>query len=711
MQSIIRSVKIVYIQVCHSHKPRRILDSLYNFKFLKQNSREYTRFKMYKVVDYVKPEDGKRELSCPFPEFENFKFEDKYKNLSFYQQLHQYSLDHNHDFWSTLAKSRLAWYSPYNEISTGSFKQGDIKWFLKGKINVSVNCLDRHIKTRPDDTALIWDKNEPGQQEHYSYKELLVLTCKIGNVFRKYDIKKGDVIAIYMPHTPLAVATMLACARIGAIHSVIFAGFSATALASRINDANAKAVVTCNEFIRGTKLIKLKDTVNEAVKISPSVKNIFVGNRTDSPFTATHLDVLFDKELELASNECNPEIMDSEDPLFILYTSGSTGKPKGLVHTQAGYLLYASVTHQMVFNYNKGEIYACMADIGWITGHSYVVYGPLCNGATSVIFESTPVYPDPGRYWETVQRLKINQIYVSPTALRGLLRHEESFVSNYDLSSLKCLGCVGEPLNSEAWLWYFKNVGNSKLAICDTWWQTETGGMMISPRPAELDSQIKVAHPMRGFFGIKPVIFDENGTCTELLKSGSLCIEKPWPGICRAVWGNRQRYMDVYFSKYPGFYLSGDSATQDGNKYILINGRNDDIINISGHRLGTAEVEDAINQHSSVCESAVVGYPHEIKGEAMFAFVILKENVSMSSDKIIQQLKDSVKKNIASFAVPHHILITETLPKTRSGKIMRRILKKVVQGKYNKLGDVTTLADSSSVDRIVLLHKEFVEKN
>nr|XP_019828836.1 PREDICTED: acetyl-coenzyme A synthetase 2-like, mitochondrial [Bos indicus] len=513
-----------------------------------------------------------------------------------------------------------------------------------------------------------------------------------------------------MPVSPLAVAAMLACARIGAIHNVIFAGFSVGSLAGRINDAQCKVVITFNQGLRGGRVVQLKKIVDEAIKVCPSVQHVLVAHRTDNKVHMGHLDVSLEQEMAKEEPVCAPESMGSEDILFLLYTSGSTGKPKGLVHTQAGYLLYAALTHRLVFDYRPGDVFGCVADIGWITGHSYVVYGPLCNGATSVLFESTPVYPDAGRYWETVQRLKINQFYGAPTAYRLLLKFEDSWVKKYDRSSLRTLGSVGEPINHEAWEWLHRVVGDSRCTLVDTWWQTETGGICISPRPSEEGAEILPCMAMRPLFGIVPVLMDEKGNVLEGGDvSGALCLSQAWPGMARTIYGDHQRFLDAYFETYPGYYFTGDGAYRTEEGYYEITGRIDDVINISGHRLGTAEIEDAMADHPSVPETAVIGYPHDIKGEAAFAFVVLKDDVG-DVDVVVKELRSVVADKIAKYAVPDQVLVVKRLPKTRSGKVMRRLLRKIVMGRAQDLGDTTTLEDPGVITEILSAYQEYKDK-
>ncbi|KAM6083005.1 acetyl-coenzyme A synthetase 2-like, mitochondrial [Chlamydotis macqueenii] len=614
-------------------------------------------------------------------------------------------------FWAEVARGVLRWDSPFHTACQAGPAAGTARWFLGGRLNVSVNCLDQHVEKSPNRVALIWERDEPGTAVHVTYRELLDLTCRLANTLKKYGIQKGDKVAIYMSVSPLSVAAMLACARIGAIHTVVFAGFSAESLAGRIVDSGCKAVITYNQGVRGGRIIELKTTVDEAVKNCPSIKHVFVAQRTDNKVQMGDRDIPLEEEMAKASSVCTPESMDSEDVLFMLYTSGSTGKPKGIVHTQAGYLLYAAVTHKYVFDYQQGDVFGCVADIGWITGHSYVVYGPLCNGATSVLFESTPVYPDPGRYWEVVQRLKINQFYGAPTAIRLLLNYGEEWVKKYDRSSLKILGSVGEPINHEAWQWFYHVVGEGRCTLVDTWWQTETGGICIAPRPSEEKAEIVPAMAMRPFFGIVPVLMDENGKVIEGNDvSGALCIAQPWPGMARTIYGDHQRFVDAYFKAYPGYYFTGDGAYRTKKGYYQITGRMDDVINISGHRLGTAEIEDAMADHPEVPETAVIGYPHKIKGEGAFAFIVLKEQTA-HIERVKEELKAIVASKIAKYAVPDHIMVVKRLPKTRSGKIMRRLLRKVVTEQSSNMGDVTTLDDPTVVKEILDAYQKYKEKS
>ncbi|XP_078593805.1 acetyl-coenzyme A synthetase 2-like, mitochondrial isoform X2 [Branchiostoma floridae x Branchiostoma japonicum] len=651
------------------------------------------------------PAKASVQTTTPMPEADGFP------GVHTHQDLYDFSLREPDTFWGTLAKSRIQWIKSFDRVSDCDMSAGKIEWFLGGQLNVSVNTLDRHVQKMPDKVALIWERDEPGTEVRITYRELLAMTCQLANTLRSHGVKKGDRVCIYMPNSPIAVAAMQACARIGAPHSVVFAGFSADALASRIQDANCETVITTDQAVRGGKVIELKKTVDDAVANCPMVKRVLVAQRTGKEVPMKHnLDFSLEEDMCRQSTECTPEIMDSEDPLFMLYTSGSTGKPKGILHTQAGYLLYATMTSKFAFDIREDDIFSCVADIGWITGHSYVVYGPLSNGATTVLFESIPTYPNPGRYWEMVERLKINQFYLAPTAVRLLLKFDESWVKKYDRSTLRKLGCVGEPLNVEAGDWYSQVVGEGRCDLVDTWWQTETGGIMITPRPSQPGAEI-LHGPMRPFFGIEPVLFNDEGKeLTGKDVSGALCVRKPWPGIARTIFGDHERYLDTYFRPYPGTYFSGDGAHRDHKGYYHITGRMDDVINISGHRIGTAEIEDAMDEHHDVAETAVIGTPHEVKGEVPYAFVILKEGVRRDEEDIAKELKDLVRKTIAAYAVPDTILITPGLPKTRSGKIMRRILRKISTDKEEELGDVSTLAEPSVVDAIVQSHKAYKQR-
>lgn len=630
-----------------------------------------------------------------------------FERVSDRSALQEFSVSNSESFWAAAARHRLSWISPFHTVQDCDLSRGGIKWFEGGKLNVSVNCLDRHVHTCPDRVALIWERDEPGSEVKVTYRQLLEMTCRLGNLLRRHGVKKGDCVTIYMPPCPLAVASMLACARIGAAHNVVFAGFSAEAIAERIRDAQSSTVITVNQGVRGGKVIELKKTVDAAVQSCPTVQQVLVAMRTENPVAMTARDVVMEEEMLKEDVVCEPAAMDSEDVLFLLYTSGSTGKPKGLVHTQAGYLLYAALTHRYVFDYHDGDVFGCVADIGWITGHSYSVYGPLANGGTTVLFESTPIYPDPGRYWEMVQRLQINQFYGAPTAIRLLLKYGDQWVHKYDRSTLKTLGSVGEPINTEAWEWYHRVVGDGRCPVVDTWWQTETGGICISPRPSDPDAEIVPGMAMRPFFGIKPVLMDTEGkVLTSNHTSGALCIAQPWPGMARTIHNNHQRFIETYCQPYPGYFFTGDGAYRSKKGYYQITGRLDDVINVSGHRIGTAEIEDVVNQCPAVAESAVVGFSHDIKGQGVYAFVVLKKGMDGQEAELSRQLNEAVSKKIAKYACPDRIQFVHRLPKTRSGKIMRRVLRKVVDRDLSGLGDLSTLDDPAAVQEIIQGHRE-----
>ncbi|OQV19591.1 Acetyl-coenzyme A synthetase 2-like, mitochondrial [Hypsibius exemplaris] len=629
--------------------------------------------------------------------------------LKSYKDFHRFSLENSDQFWGALGSAYLDWQKDFTTVQESNFKTGDIKWFLGGKLNVSYNCLDRHVARTPDKTALIWEKDEPGKEERITYSQLLGMTCRLANVLKQANVKHGDRVVIYLPNCPLAVAGMMACARIGAIHSLVFAGFSADALRDRIQNCEAKVVITVDEMTRGGKVIGLKKIVDAAVKDCPSVQAVFLEQRSKNEGKATKLDVRLHDALSGVDAICKPEVMDSEDPLFLLYTSGSTGKPKGLIHTQAGYLLYAAVTQQVAFNYSPAEdVFGCVADVGWITGHSYIVYGPLANGGTTVLFESTPLYPNPSRYWEMVERLKINQLYLSPTAVRSLLKRGDEHLRDHDLSSLKTLGVVGEPINHEAWEWLYDKVGNRKCPIVDTYWQTETGGVIIAPLPADAGDPIYPSMAMRPFFGIDPIIENSEALVDHGADlAGAIYIKQAWPGITRGVYGDQQRFVETYFSQSPGHYCTGDGAIETPEGYFRVTGRTDEVINISGHRLGTAEIEDALDLHDGLSESAVISFPHSVKGEGLVAFVVMKDSHAKDDrKKIVKELKDVIKMKIASYAVPEEILICQSLPKTRSGKIMRRILKQIATSKTDDFGDTSTLADPYVLEAIIATWSE-----
>ncbi|XP_047133685.1 acetyl-coenzyme A synthetase 2-like, mitochondrial isoform X1 [Hydra vulgaris] len=663
----------------------------------------------------VFPASKNIKFFCGFSKQNNSKCLDVVTSLSqvseHHSDLYELSLNDPTKFWGEIGRKKLQWINEFHTVTDSDISVGKHGWFLGGKINISENCLDRHVKEDPNRVALIWERDEPGTHVKVTYSELLAMTCQIANALKRRGVQKGDVVCLYMPASPLAVASMLACTRIGAVHSVVFAGFSAEALAARINDASVKTVITADEGLRGGKRIPLKQTVDTALKLCSSVTNVFVAKRSgiELPMQKGR-DIFLNEAMAVEKTFCDPEVMDSEDTMFILYTSGSTGKPKGVVHTHAGYLLYAMLTHQLVFDYKPGDIHACVADIGWITGHSYVVYGPLANGATTVLFESVPSYPDPGRYWEMVERLGINQFYGAPTAIRYLLKFGDEYVKKYDRSSLKILGSVGEPINEEAWHWYQDVVGDGKCPVVDTWWQTETGGILLTPLPAPKNSLVKPACPVRPFFGVEPVLLDNKGNVLQGNSvRGMLCIKKSIPGMSRTLYANKERFLEAYYKPFPGYYFTGDEALRDSDGSYHITGRVDDVINVKGIRLGTAEVEDILDNHHSVAETAVVGYPHKMNGEGVYAYVTLKENVTESEDAIKNELRLMVKKAIGGFAVPELIQISPGLPKTRSGKIMRRILRCIAANRINDIGDVSTLAEPEVVDAIVQQHFKLLQ--
>jgi len=617
-----------------------------------------------------------------------------------YREMYKRSIEHPESFWAEMATEFLDWYRHWDTVLEWDYYKAQIKWFLGAKINVCYNCVDRHLDKHAAKTALIWEGNEPGEVKRFSYSELHYQVCRMANVLKAKGIGKGDRVAIYMPMIPEALFAMLACARIGAVHSVIFGGFSAEAVRDRVSDAQCKMVITANEGVRGAKQIALKQAVDRGIEGLSFVQSVLVAKRTSTPVAMqAGRDFWLEEELSKVEDDCDPEIMDAEDPLFILYTSGSTGKPKGVLHTQAGYLLYAAVTHKYVFDYHDEDIYFCAADIGWVTGHSYIVYGPLANGATTLMFESLPNYPDAGRYWDMVERHKINIFYTAPTAIRAVAKEGENLPDKYDLSSLRVLGSVGEPINQDAWLWYFEKVGKAECSIVDTWWQTETGGIMISPLPGS--TKLKPGSATRPFFGIKPCLVDESGAKLEGYDfAGRLCIEFPWPGQMRTVYGDHQRFFNTYFSHYPGKYFTGDACFRDVDGYYWITGRVDDVVNVAGHRLGTAEIENAVVRSGIVAEAAVVPMPHEIKGQAIYAFCIAKDGVA-ASEESKNLIRNSVRQIIGAFASPDIVQFVAGLPKTRSGKIMRRILRKIAEGERSEFGDISTLADPGVVEKIV----------
>jgi acetyl-CoA synthetase len=617
-----------------------------------------------------------------------------------YEAMYRRSVEDPEGFWGEAAEG-FVWTKKWTKVRDFSF-EGDvfIKWFIDGQTNITVNALDRHLEKRANQTALIWEGNEPTEHSHLTYKELHAEVCKFANVLKSLGVKKGDRVCLYLQMIPQLPIAMLACARIGAIHSVVFGAFSEESLRDRIQDSQCKILVTQDTALRGKKNdIPMKTKADTAMAECPSIEKIVVVRRTGVkvPMTAGR-DVWWQDAMATASSVCEPEWMDAEDPLFILYTSGSTGKPKGVLHTTGGYMVYAAMTFKYIFDYQEGDIWWCTADIGWITGHTYIIYGPLCTGATSVMFEGVPVYPDAGRFWDVVDKHKVTQFYTAPTAIRALMREGEGPVLKRDLSSLKLLGTVGEPINPEVWLWYWRLVGKERCPVVDTWWQTETGGILITPLPGA--HTLKPGSASRPFFGVEPIVVDDQGKPLPAGKSGKLCIQKPWPGFMRTMWGDHDRFVQTYFSTFTGMYFTGDGARKDEDGDYWLLGRVDDVINVSGHRLGTAEVESALVSHPAVSESAVVGYPHDLKGQGIYAYVTLKTGVE-PSDELRQELVKHVRKHIGPIATPDVIQWAPGLPKTRSGKIMRRILRKIAENEPDLVGDTTTLADPSVVDDLV----------
>ncbi len=621
-------------------------------------------------------------------------------SLEAYQKMYDESINDPEGFWSRIAED-FVWKEKWNKVRRFSFESPvSIEWFVGGKTNVSVNCLDRHLDTKGDQTAIIWEGNEPGEDGKLTYRELHEKVSKLANALKALGVKKGDRVAIYLQMIPEAAIACLACARIGAVHSVVFGAFSADALRDRMNDSECKLLITQDTALRGKKRdIPMKTNADNAVAQTPSIEKVVVVKRTgiDVPMQEGR-DVWYEDLVADASPECEPEWMDAEDPLFILYTSGSTGKPKGVLHTTGGYMVFAATTFKYIFDYQDKDVWWCTADIGWITGHTYIVYGPLANGAVSIMFEGVPTYPDAGRFWDVVDKHKVTQFYTAPTAIRALMREGEEIVRQRDLSSLKLLGSVGEPINPEVWEWYRNVVGKGRTPVVDTWWQTETGGILITPLPGA--HTLKPGSASRPFFGVEPIVVDDNGNECAVGEAGKLCLKKPWPGMMRTTYGDHERFEQVYFSTYKGLYFSGDGARidQDGDYWLL--GRVDDVINISGHRLGTAEVESALVSHPAVSESAVVGYPHDIKGQGIYAYVTLKTGREYT-DELKKELVMHVRKEIGPIASPDIIQWAPGLPKTRSGKIMRRILRKIAEGDTGALGDTSTLADPSVVDHLV----------
>jgi acetyl-CoA synthetase len=623
------------------------------------------------------------------------------KSVDEYKKLYKQSVDDPDKFWAEQA-NLLDWYKKWDKVSEWDFSKPELKWFAGGKLNVSYNCLDRHLATKGNKAALIWQGEPLEESKTYTYQQLHYHVCKFANVLKKHGVKKGDRVTIYLPMIPELPIAMLACARIGAIHSVVFGGFSAEALRDRIIDCESEIVITCDGYYRSGKTVQSKGNADKAVEQCPEVKKVFVVKRMgiDIPFKQGR-DFWWHEEVgkpDIAST-CEPEMMDAEDILFILYTSGSTGKPKGVIHTTAGYLLFAAITLKYVFDVKDEDVWFCTADIGWVTGHSYILYGPLGIGATSLMFEGVPTFPHPDRFWEIVERFKVTGFYTAPTAIRALMKDGEEWTKKRDVSSLRILGSVGEPINPEAWIWYYVNVGKEKRPIMDTWWQTETGGFLITPLPI---TPLKPGSATFPFFGVVPKILRENGTECEVDEGGSLIITRPWPGMLRGFWNdkNNQRFKETYFAMFPGNYFTGDGSRKDSDGYYWLLGRIDDVINVSGHRIGTAEVESALVSHATVAESAVIGYPHDIKGQGIYAFVTLKTGIQKSDD-LKKQLVNHVRTVIGPIASPDKLQFADSLPKTRSGKIMRRILRKIAEGRIDELGDTSTLADPSVVTQLV----------
>ena len=623
-----------------------------------------------------------------------------YVNKLKYQKKYNTSVKENDAFWKKEGK-RINWIKPYSKIKDVKYSKEDvkIKWYYDGTLNVSANCIDRHLKKNGKKTAIIWVGDDPGDQKKITYKELHKNVCKAANALKSIGVQKGDRVTIYLTMIPELAYTMLACARIGAIHSIIFGGFSPDSIATRINDCKSDYLITADEGVRGGKIIPLKKIADEALLQCPNIKKCVVVKRTGNQVNwENERDVSYEELISKVSAKCEPEEMNAEDPLFILYTSGSTGKPKGVLHTSGGYLVYASMTHQYIFDYKPKDIYWCTADIGWVTGHSYIIYGPLSNGATTIMFEGIPNYPDSSRWWQIVDKYKVNIFYTAPTAIRALMREGDSPVRKTSRKSLKLLGTVGEPINPEAWMWYYKTVGDSRCPIVDTWWQTETGGILISPQPGAID--LKPGSATKPFYGIKPVIVDEAGNVQKGACKGRLCMSASWPGQMRTVYGDHQRFIDTYFSQFDGKYFTGDGCKRDKDGYYWITGRVDDVIIVSGHNLGTAEIESAFVAHPKVAEAAVVGYPHDIKGNGLYCYVTLNAGEQPNGD-LERELKLWVRKQIGPIATPDLIQFSPGLPKTRSGKIMRRILRKIAANEHNELGDTTTLADPSVVESLI----------
>jgi acetyl-CoA synthetase len=620
-------------------------------------------------------------------------------NPELYRTLYAESVEQPDKFWAEQARQFLTWQQPWTQVCRSDLRKGEVAWFVDGKLNVSVNCIDRHLPARAEQVALIWEGDDPAEDQLITYAQLHREVCQLANALRARGVKKGDRVCIYMPMIPEAVYAMLACARVGAIHSVVFGGFSPEALKDRILDADCRVLLTADEGVRGGKHVPLKKNADTALAHCPNVHTCLVVRRTAAEVSWQEgRDIWYHDLVDVQSTECEPEIMDAEDPLFILYTSGSTGKPKGVLHTTGGYLLQAAMTHKYVFDYQDGDVYWCTADVGWVTGHSYIVYGPLTNGATSLVFEGVPTYPDASRFWQVIDKHGVNTFYTAPTAIRALMGAGDDWVKKTSRSSLKLLGTVGEPINPEAWEWYYRVVGDGRCPIMDTWWQTETGAHMLTPLPGAID--LKAGSATLPFFGVQPVLLDTEGREIEGPGEGNLCIKASWPSQIRSVYGDHQRCVETYYSAYPGYYFTGDGARRDADGYYWITGRVDDVLNVSGHRMGTAEVESALVLHPQVAEAAVVGCPHDIKGQGIYAYVTLMAGVT-PSDQLKKELVDLCVQEIGAIAKPDAIQWAPGLPKTRSGKIMRRILRKIAANELENLGDTSTLADPGVVDDLI----------
>ena len=673
-----------------SAKSRKKVTNKKKFKPLKKSAKKKTKSVKSK-------NSSEEELIIKVPKHWAKK---AYANKNSYQKKYNHSVKKNEDFWRKEGK-RITWIKSYKKIKDVKYSKTDvkIKWFYDGQLNASANCIDRHLKKYGNKTAIIWVGDDPANSKEISYRELHKNVCKTANALKSVGVQKGDKVTIYLTMIPELAYTMLACARIGAVHSIIFGGFSPDSISTRINDCDSNYLITADEGIRGGKIIQLKKIADEALENCPNIKKCIVVKHTGGQISwHPERDVSYERLMSSASVKCEPEIMNAEDPLFILYTSGSTGKPKGVLHTTGGYMVYASMTHQYIFDYKPRDIYWCTADIGWVTGHSYIIYGPLANAATTIMFEGTPNYPDSSRWWQIIDKYKVNIFYTAPTAIRALMREGNEPVQITSRKSLKLLGSVGEPINPEAWMWYYKVVGDSRCPIVDTWWQTETGGILIAPQPGALD--LKPGSATKPFYGIKPELLDEAGKVIKGEGKGKLCLATSWPGQMRTLYGDHQRFINTYFSQFDGKYFTGDGCRRDKDGYYWITGRVDDVIIVSGHNLGTAEVESAFVAHTKVAEAAVVGYPHDIKGSALYCYVTLKMNEQPSGD-LERELKLWVRKQIGPIATPDIIQFAPGLPKTRSGKIMRRILRKIAANEHNELGDTSTLADPSVVSSLI----------